>query len=293
MRKVIRTEIMEVKKHDQLSKLCHLTKNLYNRALFLIKEKQRNDGSILSYYELDRALKEEEVYKLLPAQTAQQTLKLLVRNWRAFFQAIKEWKKHPQKFFSKPLTPKYKRLKGEMIAIVSNQQAKIVDGWIKLPKKIGFTIQTRLTEREELREVRIIPRGVGYTVEVVYYKTLPTPSKKDKKRKGAIDLGLVNLVTFVDNIGNRPIVIKDEGIGVKSITQYYLKEVKKLQQQYTEQQRKRLKNSNKLVYGKTFLHLRQKWRWKMKDWLHTTSRFLVELWEERQLSTVFIGYNPL
>ncbi|MCE7746863.1 MAG: IS200/IS605 family element transposase accessory protein TnpB [Candidatus Heimdallarchaeota archaeon] len=293
MVKVLRTELIEVKTNINLSRLCHLTKNLYNRANFLIKEEKKKKGNVLVYYELDKSLKGEECYKLLPAHTAQHTLKLLSRDWEAYFQAMKDWKKNPKKFLSKPCSPHFKRSKAEKIAIISNQQAKIVNGWLLLPKKVNFTIKTRLTASNDLREVRIIPRGVGYTIELVYFKILPKQRKKFPSRKGAIDLGLTNLVTFVDNIGNRPIVIKDEGKGIKSITQYYLKEVKRIQQQYAEQQRKQIKKKNKLIYGEKFLRLRQLWRWKTKDWLHKTSKFLVELWEQRRLHTIYIGYNPL
>ncbi|MHA1202641.1 MAG: hypothetical protein ACTSQ4_08980 [Candidatus Heimdallarchaeaceae archaeon] len=38
MNKVLRTEVIEVRKNKELSKLCHLTKNLYNRGNYLIKE---------------------------------------------------------------------------------------------------------------------------------------------------------------------------------------------------------------------------------------------------------------
>jgi len=63
---------------------------------------------------------------------------------------------------------------------------------------------------DKIREVRIVPRGVGYTIEIVYKKHLPREVRKNKKRKGALDLGLSNLITFVDNIGSRPIVVKLE-----------------------------------------------------------------------------------
>ncbi|MBA7523957.1 hypothetical protein ES705_16094 [subsurface metagenome] len=105
-----------------------------------------------------------------------------------------------------------------------------------LPKKVKFTIKTRLTAQDNLREVRVIPQGIGYTFELVYHKHLPKAKRKKKSRKGSIDLGSINLVTFVDNIESRPIVIKDEGKGIKSINQFYMKEVKKLQKQYASQQ---------------------------------------------------------
>ena len=293
MVKVLRTEMMEVRRNKELSKLCHQTKNLYNRGNYLIKEELKKNSKLLFYNDLDRFLKREQCYKFLPAHTAQHTLKLLSRNWKAYFRSLKEWKKQPSKFLSCPRSPYFKKSSGETIAIFSNQQAKIINGWVILPRKVRFTIKTRLTSLDNLREVRVIPRGMGYTFEIVYHKYLPKAIRKKKSRKGSIDLGSINLVTFVDNIGSRPIVIKDEGKGIKSINQFYMKEVKKLQQQYASQQHKQLRTKNNLHYGNRFHLYRQHWRWKSKDWLHKVSKFLVDLWETRGLHTVYIGYNPL
>jgi len=289
---VPRTEVMEVNKHPLLSVLCHRTKNLYNRANYLYKQASQQ-GKNLSYYDLNKLLKSEECYTLLPAHTAQHTLKLLMRNWRAFYKTRKEWSSHPQRFLGSPRPPNYKPPKGETVAIISNQQAKIREGVLILPKKVGFTIKTRLPSSIQLREVRIVPRGVGYTVEIVYHKHIPKRMQKSKRRQGALDLGLTNLVTFVDNIGSRPIVVKDEGKGIKSFTQYYLKRVSKLQEQYTQQQRIALKKKNDLIYGQTFYRLKEHWRRKVKEYFHQLSRFLVNLWQDRNLHTVYIGYNPL
>ncbi len=292
MNTVPRAEVMETNHHQALSRLCHQTKNLYNRANYLCKQQRQKQGSIYSYYELDKRLKTEECYKVLPAHTAQHTLKLLIRNWKAFFQAIKEWKKHPGRFFGPPRPPHYKPSDGETIAIISNQQAKIRNGYLILPKKLPFTIKTRLKATDKLREVRIIPRGVGYTVEIIYNKHLPKQVQENKKRKGALDLGLTNLITFVDNIGSRPIIVKDEGKGIKSITQYYLKKTSLLQEQYAQQQRVNLKQKNNLRYGPAYYQAKERWRRKVKDCFHHLSRFLIELWEQRGLHTIYIGYNP-
>jgi len=110
MTKVLRTEIMKVRKNRALSKLCHQSKNLYNRGNFLIKEELKKNNKLLFYNELDRLLKGEQCYKLLPAHTAQHTLKLLSRNWKAYFLALKEWKRQPNKFLSCPCAPISKNL---------------------------------------------------------------------------------------------------------------------------------------------------------------------------------------
>ncbi len=287
---VPRAEVMEVKHHPVLSRLCHQTKNLYNRANFLIKSSLKQQNKLLYYHDLNMLLKNEDCYRVLPAHTAQHTLKLLCRNWKGYFRAMKEWKKDPTLFFAMPRPPNYKPKDGEVVAIFTNQQARIVNGWLVLPKKVGYFYRTRLTAATKLREVRIIPRRVGYTIEVVYLKTIPNLRKK-RTRKGAIDLGMTNLVTFVDNLGNQPIVVKDHGKGIKSTTQYYLKKQTQLREKYVQQQRKQLKVKNRLQYGRTFYQLREKWRKKLKDSIHKLTHYLVELWVERGLHEVIIGYN--
>ncbi|MCE7742337.1 MAG: transposase, partial [Candidatus Heimdallarchaeota archaeon] len=89
MTQVVRAECIEVTYHPALSKLCHQVKNLYNRANFLIKTTLKQKNKLLYYYDLNLLLQPEECYKILPAHTAQHTLKLLSRNWKGYFQALK------------------------------------------------------------------------------------------------------------------------------------------------------------------------------------------------------------
>ncbi len=290
MTKVLRVECIEVDYHSNLSKLCHQTKNLYNRINFLIKHSLNQTNTLLFYNDLDRLLKHEECYRVLPAHVAQQTIKLLCRSWKGYFNALKEWKLNPDHFFAMPNPPNYKRKDGEVTAIFTNQQARIVNGWLVLPKKVGYRYKTRLTEHMELKEVRIVPRRICYTIEIVYQKTIPKFVKK-RVRKGAVDLGMDNLAAFVDNLGGQPIVVKDAGKGIKSITQYYLKKQKQLQIQYAQQQRKQLKGTNRLKYGHAYYKLREKWRRKLKDAIHKLTSYLIDLWVERDLHEVVIGYN--
>ncbi|MCE7741468.1 MAG: IS200/IS605 family element transposase accessory protein TnpB [Candidatus Heimdallarchaeota archaeon] len=291
MSKVLRVECIELPFQPTLSKLCHQVKNLYSRANFLVKQSLNKKNSFLNYYDLNTLLNQEECYRVLPAHTAQHTLKLLTRNWKAYFQAQKEWKRHPEKFYALPKPPKYKPKDGESVAILTNQQAKIKNGWLVLPQKVGFYYKTRLTASTRLKEVRVIPRKVGYTLELVYEKFLPKLRKKNT-RKGAIDLGTINLVTFVDNLGNQPIVIKDHGKGIKSIIQYYMKLQTKLRLQYVQQQKKQLKQQHKLVYGLAYYKLKEKYRRKLKNALHQLTKYLVDLLVNRGLHEVVIGYNP-
>ena len=291
MTKVVRAEVIELPFSQALSTLCHRVKNLYNRANFLIKTSLTKQNKCLSYYELNTLLKPEQCYTELPAHTAQHTLKRLVRNWKAYFQALKEWKKHPEKFLSQPKAPRYKPKDGEGVTIITNQQVRVRNGWVILPNKVGFYYKTRLTSRAKVKDVRIVPRQVGYTLELVYEKILPKQIQK-RIRKGAIDLGSVNLVAFVDNLGNQPIVVKDHGNSIKSIIQYYQKKQKELRIIYVQQQKKQLKNQQKLVYGRAYYKLQETYRRKLKNALHHLTKYLVDLFVKRDLHKVIIGYNP-
>ena len=165
---VVRTERIWIRGSESISKLCHLSKNLYNEANFIIRQRFFKEHKIPSYYELNKELKGSENYKALPAQSAQQTLRVLIRAWKSFFRAMKEWKKHTEN--PKPRIPKYMKKNGEFIVIFTNQQAKIRDGYLILPKKVGLNVKTRI--KKGLREVRIIPKSVGYIIEIVYEKVV-------------------------------------------------------------------------------------------------------------------------
>ena len=170
---VWRTEVMEVKTSPVLHRLCFQSKNLYNRAMFLFKQFYKKTCKNMSYQQLDRKLKTEVCYRILPAQTAQQTLKILTRNWKSFFQALKEYRINSNEFLGKPRQPKYKTKNGQQVAIFTNQQVKIRNKQIIFPKKVPFKLKTRLSDFIQLKEVRIIPRGCGYSVEIVYSKLIP------------------------------------------------------------------------------------------------------------------------
>jgi len=219
-------------------------------------------------------LKEHETYKNLPAQTAQQTLRLLDRNWKSFFRAIKEWEKDKEKFNGRPNLPKYKKKNGRSVAIFTNQQCKIKDEHLTFPKT-DLKLKTRITGK--LREVRIIPKGSVYVVEIVYEKEI-AEIQRPPKRIAGIDLGLNNFVTLINNIGIKPIVIN--GKVIKSINQYYNKKKAELMNYVGEKgisnriEKLTLKRNNKI-----------------KDLMHKISRFIVNWCKQYNIDTLVVGYN--
>jgi len=276
---VKRVEQIQINKNHELwtycDKICFAAKNLYNYANYIKRQEFINNKKWIRYRDLNKMLKEHETYKNLPAQTAQQTLRLLDRNWKSFFRAIKEWEKDKSKFNGKPNLPKYKKKNGRSVAILTNQQCKIKDGYLTFPKT-DLRLKTRITGN--LREVRIIPKGSIYVIEIVYEKEIAEVKRPPKKIAG-MDLGLNNFVTLVNNIGIKPIVIN--GKVIKSINQYYNKKKAELMNYVGD------RGTNNRIKK-----LSIKRDNKIKDLMHKISRFIVNFCKQYNIDTLVVGYNP-
>ena len=185
------------------------------------------------------------------------------------------------KYLGRPKPPNYKRKDGEHILIFTNKQCKIRDGIIKFPKKASLEVETRLSDDTNLREVRIIPKGTGYVCEIVYNKEIE-PKETNKDRIVGIDLGMKNIIAMVNNIGLKPIIIKDDGNGIKSTNQFYNKRKAELQSIYDLQG---VKNGSKMD------KLQSKRDKKVHDYVHKLSRFIVDWCVDHDIGTIVFGYN--
>ena len=287
MTTVTRTEQIQFKL-ETISSLCHASKNLFNAANYLVRQRffendklykeTKQKSKHLWYKELYPLIKSEEAYKSLPAQTAQQILKLLDKSWKGYFMSFKAWLTHPEDFLGKPKPPKYKSKNGEHALIFTNQQCKIVDGILKFPKIVGLEIKTRLTD-VDLREVRIIPKGLYYVCEIVYNKEI-TPKEITTSRYIGIDTGERNIVTIANNFGIKPIVVK--GSTANSMNQFYNKEKARIQSIY---------DKAGIKYGNKLRRLDFKRDNKVKDYFHKLSRMIVNYAKDNCVKTIVIGKN--
>lgn len=291
---MIRTEQIKISDNKELSTLCHLSKNLWNEGDYLCRQAyfhnkynpEEPKEKIPSYAELDKLLKQSENYKLLPAQSAQQTLRVLDKSWKSFWESIKEYNKTPSKFKGQPKPPQFKPKDGEAILIFTNQQAHIRNHLLTFTKKLPLKIKTRLSGK--INQVRFIPKGTGYICEIVYEKQSEKEiiskrwySKPNKNIIG-IDYGVANIVTIANNIGLTPIVIKDDGIGIKSINQFYNKQKALLQSIYDKQN---------IKFGSKMQILNSKRNAKIKDGMHKISKFIVDYCVKNDIETISIGHN--
>ena len=94
-------------KFAQLDELCFLSKNLYNVALYNIRQYYKETSKYLTYNKLAKILSDSNNldYRAMPyAQSAQQVLRQVDNQYKAFYAAIKSKKMQGKKV----RLPKYK-----------------------------------------------------------------------------------------------------------------------------------------------------------------------------------------
>ena len=101
-------EIITCSFNKEIDSMSFYSKNLYNFASYIVRQEFINNKKWIRYNELYYLCKDNENYKLLPAQTAQSVLKLVDKNWKSFFEANKSYNKNKSNFTGRPKLPKYK-----------------------------------------------------------------------------------------------------------------------------------------------------------------------------------------
>ena len=263
--------------YQELQTVCHLSKNLYNYVNYILRQSFFETRSIPGEYEISTQLAKENQpdFRALPAQVAQQTIKLVFKAWKSFFSALKSYKKDKSKFKRNPKPPKYKDKNGYFVTVITSQSTKIKDNKIHFVKDV---IQPVTTKTSTIRQVRLIPSTACFIVEVVYEKDVQV-TERVAGSVAAIDLGLNNFVTFLDNQGNKPFIIN--GKGVKSYNQNFNKKKAKLQSKLP-----------KNVYSsRQLLQLNFKRNMFMQNFLHQASAIVIKELISRKIETLIIGYN--
>ena len=316
--------------YDYCRDICRSSAILYNRANFILRQYSSSVDSMagfkplfpnqmlvyrlvrdnltgtkylgaskwLTYNALDHLLKitRDKAYYALPAQANQQILKLLLRDYKSFFEAVKVYGRNPEAFTGRPKMPGYVSQGSFKTSVLTNQICRIKDGHLKFPGTREKLSLGQLPEEVCLKEVRIKPGGNSFVLDVV----LSVPDKgivpavdkdilsdlsdvSDLKglRVMAIDPGTDNIAAVANTFGARPFVIK--GGVIKSINQLYNKVMKRLSScAMTCNKRYRTRKMNALT---------EKRNRRIKDQFHKVSRQLADYARDNHVDVVVMGHN--
>ena len=282
---VTRTAHFYIKHSDLIDDLCYKSKNIYNDANYILRQEFKNSGKWIRYNKLFCLVRELESYKAIGSNVGQATLKFLDRNWKSFFAAKKVYRKRKSEFLGIPRPPKYLDYNGRFPLIIDNIKFRIIDGYIyfswSVLKPLNNTFDVSWIHNiTKLCEIRFIPMGVGYKMELVYQTEAPE-CDPDVNRIVGIDFGLANFVTMVNNIGEKPIIVK--GGVLKSINQYYNKKRSKIQEE--------LRTKNHKSKSRSLSKLTLKRNEKIANFMHRCSKWLVDYCVLYNVDTIIVGKN--
>ena len=316
--------------YDYCKDICRSSAVLYNRANFILRQYSSSVDSMagfkplfpnqmlvyrlvrdnltgtkylgaskwLTYNALDHLLKitRDKAYYALPSQANQQILKLLLRDYKSFFEAVKVYGRNPEAFTGRPKMPGYMSQGSFKTAVLTNQICRIKDGYLRFPGTKDKLSLGQLPEEVCLKEVRIKPCRNSFVLDVVLsvpdMGIIPIADKDiladlsdvvDLKdlRVMAIDPGTDNIAAVANTFGVRPFVIK--GGVIKSINQLYNKEMKRLSScAMTCNNRYRTRKMNALT---------EKRNRRIKEQFHKMSRQLAAYARDNNVDVVVMGHN--
>jgi putative transposase len=217
--------------YAMLREMCQYSNNLYNVALYNIRQHYFQEKKYLRYEENYHVCKENENYGLLQAGVAQQILKVADRSFKSFFQLIKKAKAGDYHFQDIKM-PHYREKGGLFNLIISTNAISIRDGYLTIPmsrrfaklhegRRIKIPFPVRLAGKT-IKEVRICPiyQGKYFKIQYCYLQEIEQQDT-DPDNVLAIDIGLENLAACVTSTGTSFLM---DGRKLKSINQYWNKQ---------------------------------------------------------------------
>ena len=280
----VKQQLNNLSKEDYLilRELSHISKNLYNQALYEYRqaffEKRINE---VSYYSNCKLLQGTENYSQLQAQVSQQTLMAVDEAMKSF------WKKRKED--SKTRLPKYLDTEGFYdICIPTIPKAVSKKGILVIPyskefgkahAKIKLKVPDILLDKD-LCQILITPKHNARFFEISYIYKVEPQKQEINNQALAIDLGVNNLCTCVDTLGNSFIV---DGKKLKSFNQWYNKEISRLSS---------IKDKQKIKgYTDKMYRITKKRNNRVIDIIHKTCKYIIDYALKNNITNIVCGIN--
>ena len=265
---------------EVVDRYCFYSKNVYNESNYILRQEFVKNNRILGAYDIQKLMQNMDCYKECGSQAAQKTIQMLDKAWKSFLVSIKDYSKNPIKYLGKPKIPKYLKKDGRQVFSLKNIQCTLKDGLFRISFKPfkGYTVRTHAKGR--LIQCRFVPKGLYYVMEIVYEIEVPD-IPKNSDRIVAIDIGINNFITMVNNISENPIAVKG-GI-IKSINQFYNKQKANIQSE--------LKKVNDKDWSKKLQKLTNRRYEMIKYQMHCISKYVVDWCVLYGIDTLVVGHN--
>lgn len=285
-----------------LRNLSYLTRNIYNVALYSVRQHFFETKEFLNYENNYHKVKSNENYTLLNKNSAQLTIKKVQNDFKSFFELLKLKKKGL--YNEKVKIPKY--LKEDRYYNILFQEFSIRNGVFSVPMtpqmkklygKVNIKVPSNLLDKK-IKEIRIIPKHNArfFEIQYVYERNEKTYSfdkqyvyeipelQKDKNLNEelalAIDLGIDNLCTCTTNNGDAFII---DGKKLKSINQFANKKNAFLQSIKDKQNIKKTTKKQSKLWSKR--------NNQVNYYLSKAARIIINYCIQNQIGNIVLGYS--
>ena len=264
---------------DLIKELCHLSKNLYNAALYDVRQYYFENKSYRPW-KLQKSIfikNDNPDYYALQSNLGGEVFKQVGEQFIIFFN---------NKSNKKKKIPKYKDKNGYNLVVfpklaISKQiefdETKQIYTYTLCKQSYNLKIQST---KQNIKMIKFVYDENNDLIKCFKIYEVEQPKlKKDNSRYFSIDPGLNNIVSIYNNIGIRPLLYN--GRPIKSINQYYNKTTAKLRSELPAsiKSSKRLKQlsfkrNNKIGYE-----------------MHKISTHIINEAVKNNISKIFIGNN--
>lgn len=276
-----------------INELSFHTTKLYNIANYDCL----NLGA-MKYTEMNNKYNHNWHKDFLHSHNYQHCLKVLEKNWKSYFNSIKDYKKNPKKYLGCPRPPKYKNLNDKKNEVVfTNLAIRFKNNLLMLSlsksmqkefgvKSLNFEVSDKLQNLipfDKLQQIKIKWDNINksWYLIIIYEKE---EAKLDNSFNNlmSIDLGLNNLasITFLNDSDSYIL----NGRPIKSLNNFVNKRIS-----YLQMVEMKSKKTSKIKDTKQIKKLRKYRENYINNYFHKVSREIINIAIKHSVKTIVIG----
>ena len=296
--------------YDYCSTMTALSKNIYNAALFRVRniftgfnkdslsdfEQEVFDEvaltentyncqirHVISYNSLEKLMRANNnpaFFAGLPMQSSQAMVRKATTDFKNWLTSLKMFKTDPTRFLGRPGMPRYIK-SDRTTAYITNQDAVYKNTELKLPLVKKRLPLPDVPENATLKEVKIKPYYNEFIV-LCTFEIPDVPIKTNLTHVASIDFGIDNIVALITDEGKSFLY---KGGAIKSCNQFFNKRSSKLKSIITKGHKKAKVKSKQL---NILSRNRDQF---INDQMHKISRDVIDICLANNVGTIVLGIN--
>lgn len=277
--------------YEFLRELCRLSKNVYNESVYNIRQHYFAEGEYLRYEANFRQMKFSDNYINLGSNVSQATMRKADQSFKSFFGLLKKSKQGIYENWKIRLPHYLKKDSFYPVEFIHAGEADLSKGKFKVPaskylrdKYSGLKLYIHIPEyirNKKVHTISIVPKynGKYFEARIVFEKE-ECITNLNSENALAIDLGINNFATCVISNGQSFII---DGRQVKSINQWYNKELSRLN---SVKDKQKIKGYTKRQYLISSKRDRQ-----IQNFIYNSTKYIVKYCIDNNIGNVVVGYN--